>query len=35
MSRFGQMQIMRYIDQQKQATESSFTPSPRVGGDEQ
>ena len=28
MSRFGQQQILRYLDQQKQATESSFTPSP-------
>jgi len=28
MSRFGQMQILRYLDQQKQATESSFTASP-------
>jgi hypothetical protein len=30
MSQFGQTQILRYIDQQKQATESSFTPSPTV-----
>lgn len=30
MSRFGQEQIMRYLDQQKQATESSFKPSPKV-----
>jgi hypothetical protein len=29
MSRFGQMQILRYLEQQKQATESSFTPSPK------
>jgi len=27
MSRFGQMQILRYLEQQKQATESTFTPS--------
>jgi hypothetical protein len=30
MSRFGQQQILRYLDSQKQATESSFTPSPTV-----
>jgi hypothetical protein len=30
MSRFGEMQILRYLDQQKQATESSFTPSPKT-----
>jgi hypothetical protein len=30
MSQFGEQQILRYIDQQKQATESSFTPSPTV-----
>ncbi|MDR2551789.1 MAG: flagellar filament outer layer protein FlaA [Treponema sp.] len=35
MSRFGQQQIMRYLDQQKQATESTFTPSPRTDGDQQ
>jgi hypothetical protein len=29
MSRFGQTQILRYLDQQKQATESTFTPSPK------
>jgi hypothetical protein len=28
MSRFGQDQILRYLDQQKKATESTFTPSP-------
>ena len=28
MSRFGQMQILRYLEMQKQATENSFTPSP-------
>jgi hypothetical protein len=28
MEQFGQSQILRYIDQQKQATENSFTPSP-------
>ena len=28
MSRFGQMQILRYLEQQKLATETSFTPSP-------
>lgn len=32
MSRFGQQQILRYLEQQKQATESSFTPSPTVEG---
>jgi hypothetical protein len=30
MSRFGEMQILRYLEQQKQATENSFTPSPTV-----
>ena len=30
MSRFGQMQILRYVEQQKQATETSFTPSPTI-----
>jgi hypothetical protein len=30
MSRFGQMQILRYIEQQKKATEAGFTPSPTV-----
>jgi hypothetical protein len=30
MGRFGQDQILRYLDQQKQATESTFTPSPKV-----
>jgi len=30
MSRFGQMQILRYLEQQKQATTNTFTPSPRV-----
>ncbi|MDR1506011.1 MAG: flagellar filament outer layer protein FlaA [Treponema sp.] len=30
MSRFGQQQILRYLDAQKQATESDFTPSPTV-----
>jgi hypothetical protein len=35
MSRFGQMQILRYLEQQKQATESSFTPSPTSGGGDQ
>jgi hypothetical protein len=30
MSRFGQQQIIRYLEQQKQATESSFTPSPKA-----
>ncbi|MCL1814593.1 MAG: flagellar filament outer layer protein FlaA [Treponema sp.] len=29
MSRFGQMQILRYLEQQKQATESGFSPSPK------
>ncbi|GHV86081.1 flagellar filament outer layer protein [Spirochaetia bacterium] len=33
MSRFGQQQILRYLEQQKQATENSFTPSPTTGGD--
>ncbi|MDR2049270.1 MAG: flagellar filament outer layer protein FlaA [Treponema sp.] len=28
MSRFGQQQILRYLESQKQATESDFTPSP-------
>jgi hypothetical protein len=28
MSRFGQQQILRYLESQKQATESTFTPSP-------
>ncbi|MCL1813720.1 MAG: flagellar filament outer layer protein FlaA [Treponema sp.] len=32
MSRFGQAQILRYLEQQKQATESSFTPSPSNSG---
>jgi hypothetical protein len=32
MSRFGQQQILRYLEQQKQATENSFTPSPAVDG---
>ncbi|MDR2661609.1 MAG: flagellar filament outer layer protein FlaA [Treponema sp.] len=32
MSRFGQQQILRYLEQQKQATENSFTPSPKVEG---
>ncbi|MDR2313250.1 MAG: flagellar filament outer layer protein FlaA [Spirochaetaceae bacterium] len=32
MSRFGQQQILRYLEQQKQATEDTFTPSPKVGG---
>ncbi|MDR0598591.1 MAG: flagellar filament outer layer protein FlaA [Treponema sp.] len=32
MSRFGQDQILRYLDQQKQASENNFTPSPRVDG---
>ncbi|MDR2073282.1 MAG: flagellar filament outer layer protein FlaA [Spirochaetaceae bacterium] len=31
MSRFGQQQILRYLEQQKQATEDTFTPSPEVG----
>ena len=30
MSRFGQQQILRYLEQQKQATEQGFTPSPKV-----
>jgi hypothetical protein len=30
MSRFGQQQILRYLESQKQATESDFTPSPAV-----
>jgi hypothetical protein len=30
MSRFGQDQILHYLDQQKQATESSFKESPKV-----
>jgi len=29
MSRFGQDQILRYLEQEKKATESSFTPSPK------
>jgi hypothetical protein len=32
MEQFGQTQILRYIEQQKQATEQSFTPSPDSGG---
>ncbi|MDR2478436.1 MAG: flagellar filament outer layer protein FlaA [Treponema sp.] len=28
MERFGQNQILRYLEQQKQATENSFTPTP-------
>ncbi|MDR1308221.1 MAG: flagellar filament outer layer protein FlaA [Treponema sp.] len=32
MSRFGQQQILRYLEQQKQATENSFTPSPTTEG---
>ena len=32
MSRFGQQQILRYLEQQKIATESSFTPSQPQGG---
>ncbi|MDR1389155.1 MAG: flagellar filament outer layer protein FlaA [Treponema sp.] len=31
MEQFGQTQILRYIEQQKQATERSFTPSPDSG----
>ncbi|MDR2476968.1 MAG: flagellar filament outer layer protein FlaA [Treponema sp.] len=34
MERFGQNQVLRYLDAQKQASENSFTPSP-TGGDEQ
>jgi hypothetical protein len=30
MSRFGQQQILRYLEAQKQATEETFTPSPTV-----
>ncbi|MDR2210271.1 MAG: flagellar filament outer layer protein FlaA [Spirochaetaceae bacterium] len=30
MERFGEQQILRYLEQQKQATENSFTPSPTV-----
>jgi hypothetical protein len=29
MSRFGEAQMLRYLEQQKQATESTFTPSPK------
>ena len=32
MSRFGQMQILRYLEQQKLATENEFTASPKVDG---
>lgn len=32
MSRFGQNQILRYLDQQKKAAETVFTPSPSTGG---
>ncbi|MDR1930345.1 MAG: flagellar filament outer layer protein FlaA [Treponema sp.] len=30
MSRFGQSQILNYLERQKQATEDTFTPSPRA-----
>jgi hypothetical protein len=30
MSRFGEQQILRYLEAQKQATETTFTPSPKV-----
>jgi len=32
MERFGQNQVIRFIDRQKQATESTFTPTPTGGG---
>jgi hypothetical protein len=35
MERFGQNQVLRYLETQKQATENSFTPTPTNGGDEQ
>jgi hypothetical protein len=28
MERFGQNQVLRYLEKEKQATESTFTPSP-------
>jgi hypothetical protein len=31
MSRFGEQQILRYLESQKQATEKDFTPSPTTG----
>ena len=34
MERFGQNQILRYIDSQKQAVESSFTPTPKSTDDQ-
>jgi hypothetical protein len=34
MSRFGQNQILRYLEQQKQASETDFTPSPTVNAAE-
>jgi hypothetical protein len=30
MSRFGQQQVLRYLEDQKKATENTFTPSPKV-----
>jgi hypothetical protein len=32
MERFGQQQVIRYIDTSKQATESTFTPTPTNNG---
>jgi hypothetical protein len=34
MERFGQNQVLRYLDSQKQATENSFTPTPTNNDDE-
>jgi hypothetical protein len=35
MERFGQNQVLRYLDAQKQATETTFTPSATSGSDTQ
>ena len=35
MERFGQNQVLRYMDAQKQATQDTFTPTPTNGGDTQ